>query len=222
MTEAEWLACDDPAGLAHGLHGWASRRKFLLFAAACLGRLPDPHPGDLAPRATAVLEAYADGAATPRDVAELRAATPPGEPPPALFTQGLGSDAGFWGGEAGRDHAAWQTAWHLAGLAVARGPGRPSARAAAAWRERRAVAVGLVRCVFGNPFRPDRPGPWITPAAVTVARDAYDRRDFSALPVLADLLEEAGCPEQSVLDHCQKPGEHARGCWVVDLVLGKT
>jgi hypothetical protein len=44
---------------------------------------------------------------------------------------------------------------------------------------------------------------------------------FSALPLLANLLEEAGCPEQSVLDHCRVPGEHARGCWVVDLVLGK-
>jgi hypothetical protein len=79
----------------------------------------------------------------------------------------------------------------------------------------------LLRCVFGNPFRPVTPGPWVTPAAVTVARDCYDRRDVSALPVLADLLEEAGCPEQSVLDHCRGPSEHARGCWAVDLVLGK-
>jgi hypothetical protein len=57
---------------------------------------------------------------------------------------------------------------------------------------------------------------------VTVARDIYDRRDYAALPLLADLLEEAGCPEQSILDHCRTPGEHARGCWVVDLVLGKS
>jgi hypothetical protein len=59
------------------------------------------------------------------------------------------------------------------------------------------------------------------PTAVTVARDCCDRCDFAALPVLADLLEEAGGPKQSVLDHCRQPGEHARGCWVVDLVLGK-
>jgi hypothetical protein len=79
----------------------------------------------------------------------------------------------------------------------------------------------LLRCIFGNPFRPVSPGPWVKPAAVSVAQDIYDRRDFAALPLLADLLEEAGCPEQSVLDHCRQPGEHARGCWVVDLVLGK-
>jgi hypothetical protein len=79
----------------------------------------------------------------------------------------------------------------------------------------------LVRCLFGNPFRPVAPGPWITPATVTIARDCYDRREFSKLPLMADLLEEAGCPEQSVLDHCRRPGPHTRGCWVVDLVLGK-
>jgi hypothetical protein len=54
-----------------------------------------------------------------------------------------------------------------------------------------------------------------------MALDIYDLRDFSGLPLLADLLEEAGCPEQSVLGHCRAPGEHARGCWVVELVLGK-
>jgi hypothetical protein len=80
---------------------------------------------------------------------------------------------------------------------------------------------GVLHCVIGNPFRPVESGPWITPAAVTVARDAYDRRDFAALPMLADLLEEAGCPDQTVLDHCRSAGPHARGCWVVDLVLDK-
>jgi hypothetical protein len=80
----------------------------------------------------------------------------------------------------------------------------------------------LCRCVFGNPFRSVSSGSWITPAAVTIAQDIYARRDFAALPLLADLLEEAGCPEQSVLDHCRHPGPHARGCWVVDLVLDKS
>jgi hypothetical protein len=63
-------------------------------------------------------------------------------------------------------------------------------------------------------------GPWVTPAARTVARDVYDRRDFAGLALLADLLEEAGCPEQSLLDHLRSAGPHSRGCWAVDLVLG--
>jgi hypothetical protein len=48
----------------------------------------------------------------------------------------------------------------------------------------------------------------------------YDSRDFAAMPLLADLLEEAGCPLE-VSDHCRGPGPHARGCWVVDLILSK-
>jgi hypothetical protein len=88
-------------------------------------------------------------------------------------------------------------------------------------RAHRDVVHYLIHDVFGDLFHPVSGGPWITPAAVSVARDCYDRRDFSALPLLADLLEEAGCPEQSVLDHLRSPGPHVRGCWAVDLVLGK-
>ena len=53
-----------------------------------------------------------------------------------------------------------------------------------------------------------------------LAREIYRRHHFAALPVLGDALEEAGCSEQAVLDHCRDPGPHARGCWVVDLLLG--
>jgi Family of unknown function (DUF6361) len=38
---------------------------------------------------------------------------------------------------------------------------------------------------------------------------------------LADALEDAGCTSQDILDHCRQPGEHCRGCWVADLLLGK-
>ena len=37
----------------------------------------------------------------------------------------------------------------------------------------------------------------------------------------ADALEEAGCDNIDILLHCREPGTHVRGCWVVDLVLGK-
>src|SRR5262245_56860845 len=69
-----------------------------------------------------------------------------------------------------------------------------------------------------NPYRPVAPDPaWQTPNAVTLARTMYDTRDFAALPLLAGLPEEAGCPAD-VSDHCRGPGPHVRGCWVVDLV----
>jgi hypothetical protein len=49
----------------------------------------------------------------------------------------------------------------------------------------------------------------------------YESRDFSAMPILADALQDAGCEDESILAHCRGPGPHVRGCWVVDLVLGR-
>jgi hypothetical protein len=49
----------------------------------------------------------------------------------------------------------------------------------------------------------------------------YDSRDFSAMPILADALQDAGCTDEAILTHCRGPGPHVRGCWCVDLVLNK-
>jgi len=49
----------------------------------------------------------------------------------------------------------------------------------------------------------------------------YEAREFSAMPILADALQDSGCDNEAVLTHCRGPGPHVRGCWVVDLVLGK-
>jgi hypothetical protein len=50
----------------------------------------------------------------------------------------------------------------------------------------------------------------------------YDDREFSAMPILADALQDAGCDDEDVLTHCRDTSlAHVRGCWVVDLVLGK-
>jgi hypothetical protein len=56
---------------------------------------------------------------------------------------------------------------------------------------------------------------------VALARQMYDSRDFSAMPILADALQDAGCGNEDLLDHCRGLGSYVRGCWVVDLVLGK-
>ena len=73
-----------------------------------------------------------------------------------------------------------------------------------------------------NPFRPVTFSPeWRTSTAVAIARQMYEGRDFSAMPILADALQDAGCEHADVLDHCRGPGPHVRGCWVCDLVLGK-
>jgi hypothetical protein len=87
----------------------------------------------------------------------------------------------------------------------------------------------LLRDIF-NPFRPSTIGPaWQTAQVVALAQAAYDQLelpagtlDLTRLAVLADALEEAGCTDQTVLDHLRGPGPHYPGCWAVDLLLGKS
>jgi hypothetical protein len=91
-----------------------------------------------------------------------------------------------------------------------------------------AAQAQLLRDVFGNPFQPvplDRG--WRTPAVASLAQAAYDERilpsgelDLTRLAVLADALEEAGASGELV-EHLRSAGPHVRGCWAVDLVLGK-
>jgi hypothetical protein len=82
--------------------------------------------------------------------------------------------------------------------------------------------IALLRCIFGNPFQPitlDRS--WITSTVVSLAQQMYDTRDFSPLPILADALQDCGCDNPQILEHCRGPGPHVRGCFLIDLVLGK-
>jgi hypothetical protein len=97
------------------------------------------------------------------------------------------------------------------------------------WEAERQQQVILLRCIFGNPFRPLAIDPaWRTPPVLALARSAYEERtlpegtlDAGRLAVLADALEEAGCDNEEVLAHLRRPGPHVRGCLVIDLVLGK-
>ena len=82
--------------------------------------------------------------------------------------------------------------------------------------------VDLLRDIFGNPFRPVAFDPaWRTDTALILARQMYESRDFSLMPILADALQDADCESDDMLNHCRSDGPHVRGCWVVDLVLGK-
>ncbi len=83
--------------------------------------------------------------------------------------------------------------------------------------------VRLLRCIFGSPFRSVSFDPaWRTSDVVALARGIYEGRAFDRMPILADALQDAGCNNDDILNHCRDTGTpHARGCWVVDLVLGK-
>ena len=86
-----------------------------------------------------------------------------------------------------------------------------------------AEMANRLRCIVGNPFCPETLDPaWLTSTVVALARGIYDDRAFDRLPILADALQDAGCDNDDILNHCRDAGPHVRGCWVVDLVLGKS
>ncbi len=92
----------------------------------------------------------------------------------------------------------------------------------AGWGDRKYQA-NLLRDIFGNPFRPATVDPdWLTTDVAALARGVYDERVFGAMPILADALQDAGCDNDDILNHCRDSSlTHVRGCWVIDLLTGR-
>jgi hypothetical protein len=235
MTEAEWLACKDPEPMLEFLGGKASDRKLRLLAVASCRRiwtlLPMP-----CQNCTDVLGRFADGLATddeyqaayrqaefeavaadrdPPDSRSYAAASPliskpPTVPSVTLALDNMASAMAYAVAESAAD-SQYDTAY------------------AVTQSQEKHEQVRLVLDIFGNPFRPVHLDQrWVTPTAASLAQAVYDdwllpagNLDSARLPILADALEDAGCTERTILDHCRGPGPHVRGCWVVDLILGK-
>jgi hypothetical protein len=126
------------------------------------------------------------------------------------------------------ESAAQAIAWDT-GEARPDAPGFQVARQAAAQSQ-----CNLLRDIAGNPFRPSPPLPpavlaWHEGTVHRIAEGIYEDRqlpagtlDAARLAVLADALLDAGCEDEALLAHCRSEGPHERGCWAVDLVLGKS
>jgi hypothetical protein len=219
MTEAEWLACADPRRLLDYLEVYhkaartkGGRRKLRLLACACCRRLWHLAKTDKGRRGVEVAERYADGLAGKE---ELRAAREVDEP-------------------------GWDDLWSAAQYALKEKPQEATGPmalhhyllggAGTDVAEERRGQCGLIRETFGNPFRPVTVKPaWQAPQVAALAQAAYDRRELPAgtldparLAVLANALEDAGFDQTDLLDHLRGPGPHVRGCWVIDLLLGKS
>jgi hypothetical protein len=90
------------------------------------------------------------------------------------------------------------------------------------WKRQEELHMRLLRDILGNPFRSiSFEKSWRSPTATALATGIYQDKAFDRLPILADALEEAGCDDADVLNHCRGPGPHARGCWVIDMLLGR-
>jgi hypothetical protein len=79
------------------------------------------------------------------------------------------------------------------------------------------------KACHGGPLHPVNFSPqWRTDTAIALARQMDETQDFGAMPILADALQDTGCEQADILNHCRDTNHrHERGCWVVDLVLGR-
>jgi hypothetical protein len=224
MTEAEWLVCDDPAALLGFIGRRVSNRKLRLFAVACARRLARLLTDPRSCNALDVAERYADrGRKGPPSQKELEKAEL--DAWAVAHALNSGPDYALWNAAQAATETASRSAFRAAQSTAKHAEFAVSGRRA---EEQRAQA-GLFRCVFGNPFRLDSLPPVGRSARLTpLAQAAYDQRvlpsgelDLARLAVLSDALEEAGCDDAELLGHLRSPGPHVRGCWVVDLLLGK-
>jgi hypothetical protein len=227
MTEEEWLACSDPRPMLEFLRDKASDRKLRLFACACCRRIWSFIVGDKGRRAVEAAEEYADQACSSERLKKEWDAE-------GVTAVGHAIDG------ATAMNAEWGAAWAARNmveavtdrnLLILLPPSSGDIRAWATARlERkqssehtvRTIQATHLRDIFGNPYRPVTFDPsWRTLSVVRLAQTIYDERSFDKMPDLGDALERSGCHNEALLNHCREPGEHVRGCWVVDLALGK-
>jgi hypothetical protein len=238
VTEAEWLA--RPHDVLRRLYAMirflevreGNDRRLRLFACACCRRVWDLLQVEVARTIVELSEAYADGEASDAELEamwdhhDLRNLA--GDTSPPISRRVLDAHvAAGWLAEA-PVHAisiSQRTSGEPASDFIASpdnafGLGRAVPHGGAAVAEQ----MQLLRDIFGNPFRPVSFSPaWRTDIAVSLAQQMYETREFSAMPILADALQDAGCDNADILDHCRDVTlTHVRGCWVVDHVLGKS
>jgi hypothetical protein len=210
MTEAEWLACASPVALLAYLEDDGSRRKSLLYAAAVCRRQPELLTEALW-NWVGVIELLASGKTD--DNLDLT----------QVIAENEASDLAVVGPPGTRaQYSAIADAVHITWLCNSVELDQDVPISSQELEAVRRANADLVRDIFGNPFRPATlDTSWLTSTVVALARGMYGSRDFGAMPILADALQDAGCDNAEVLNHCRGPGPYVRGCWLVDLVLGK-
>jgi hypothetical protein len=213
MSETSWLVSAEPDEMLILLDPIATRRKLRLFCCACVRRVWTELAGaNVSRQAVEVAEAFADGQATEQSLETLSVQA-------EAVIQGTARQTH----KNARRAAAWCVSVTMDAISIGRSVGWAAAYAHPRPKgAERLAQVQVLRDIFGNPFRPALElGTLPNSDGLLLAQSMYDKRAFDAMPVLGDTLEEAGCSNQDILSHSRGPGPHFRGCWVVDLVLGK-
>lgn len=223
MTEEEWRQCEDPSKMLKHLSARISERKLRLFSFACCRRVWTFVRDPRLETSLDTLERYADKRTSDKKRLEARREI-------EAFREE------FYDEHREEEICIGTELWNSSTKTRRRVVGTcgEGAAAAFAWADvsdynnrlvaERAAQTWLIRDIFGNPFRPvDFSPEWRTGTAVTLASQMYESRDFGAMPILADALQDAGCDTADILAHCRDANAtHVRGCWVVDLVLGQS
>jgi hypothetical protein len=218
MTEAEWLAATDPTPMLAFLGQRATDRRMRLFATVCCRRISHLLTDVRSREFIEASESYADdvGAGEQLDLKWRRAVEAEQSLDPALpfacRTRFFAARSVLWLGgclnlyQVLRDIYVTLTSELSESFIPPEKEGQSS----------------FLRDVFGNPFHPVVLNPsWLTSTVVSLAEGIYQDRAFDRLPILADALQDAGCDNEDVLNHCRGEGPHVRGCFVIDLLLGK-
>jgi hypothetical protein len=200
VQEADWLAWSDPREFLLLSRSTTVRKRRLLCAAFC--RLRDRLASHAAlAAAVETVERHADGQAPQKEVRALSQYLK--QHGPALRSRG----------------------WKQVVNYLDTGKGNADFKPYFTTEEEKQSHSHLLRDLFGNLFYQVAAATnwlaWDGGAVPALAQAIYDERAFDRLPVLADALEEAGCDHAGLLSHCRARGVHVRGCWVVDVLLGK-
>lgn len=260
-AEAAWFTCSDPRPMFSLLRGKERGRKFRLFACACCRRIAHLLTDARSHHAIDVFERFLDGELTMKEytLGEREAADACADQ--ARIAGDSESARGVSEADRVRLFACMFAAQAVADCfgnitsaavdccGALRGYGTAELTDDIQLREtgnrieavERTAQAALLRDIFGNPFQPIAIDPtWLTAGVVSLAQKMYAANDFNEMPDLADALQDAGCENEAILNHCRysslqaaesegSPGAghgihcpHVRGCWVVDLVLGKS
>ena len=210
MTKQEWLVTLDPLIVLQSIvEKKPSDRKLRLAAVACCRRIWDLLTDERSRNAVDVAEQYAEkvNPFADRITAEERAS--------AVV------DTSRQRGEDVRNDVAHAAALCLAYWASADW-GTLQVFGLTSEIVGRQGQMEILDCVFGIPFRPTTLNPsWLTSTVLALANGIYEERAFDRMPILADALQDAGCDNNDILQHCRGPGPHVRGCFLLDLLLGK-
>jgi hypothetical protein len=220
MTEAEWLAATDPTPMLEFLRGRASNRKLRLFGVAvarlCWDRMTEP----ALRAAVETAERAADGLT---GAEEMAAAGKRVDDVVRGWQEQTGATTPLAAYRAVSPETRSLTVWVFLTTMPVLWLGDPDKYFYKLASEvTRPHQPPLLREVFGNPFRPVTSDPsWLTSDVRLLAQGIYQGKAFDRLPILADALQDAGCASDDLLNHCRSGGEHVRGCWALDLLLGK-